>query len=300
MDMDRSISLLGALQHAAAAFVRPLSAHLTYTVRSGIAAGLKRRGGLGFLPRKATKEELFYQSLTDDLAGKTVYDIGSYEGIFTLFAARAVGPGGRVIVCEPNPESYRRTTCNLAVNRFCDRVRVFNVALGAAAAEGLMTFPRREPARATLDASISRSIISDERGRVATVRVPIERLDDLVASYQLPPPTFVKIDTEGAEFDILRGARRTLESHSPALFLETHGATPDQATENEHKIYDFLHSIGYVLFNLTGKAIAAGDRMGHVYGLNPLNIGMPSLGRRSSIASLNRQKKLPQPPQRRA
>jgi hypothetical protein len=91
--MDRSVSALVALRHALGAAIRPLTNLFTYTTRSGIAAGLRRKGGLGFLPRSVSDEELFYQSLT--LSGKTVYDVGSYEGIFSLFAARAVGEGGR-------------------------------------------------------------------------------------------------------------------------------------------------------------------------------------------------------------
>jgi hypothetical protein len=102
--MDSSVKMSVALQHAIGPVVRPLTNFITYTTRSGTAAGLKRRGGLGFLPRSMGDEERSYQSL--NLVGKTVYDIGSYEDIFSLFAARAVGSNGRLVVCEPIPKAF--------------------------------------------------------------------------------------------------------------------------------------------------------------------------------------------------
>jgi hypothetical protein len=90
--MDRSVMKSVGWLHAFGAAVRPLVDQITYTTRSGIAAGLKRKGGLGFLPRSLSEEELFYQSL--NLSGKTVYDVGSYEGIFFLLPHVRLGMAG--------------------------------------------------------------------------------------------------------------------------------------------------------------------------------------------------------------
>ena len=51
-------------------------------------------------------------------------------------------------------------------------------------------------------------------------------LDDLRPLLGLPPPDFVKVDVEGFEDEVLRGARRTIEAHRPALMVEVHGLTP--------------------------------------------------------------------------
>ncbi len=56
--VDKSISLSRSIVHFFTLMMRPIADHVTYTVRSGVAAGLKRRGGYGFLPfpvRSATK-----------------------------------------------------------------------------------------------------------------------------------------------------------------------------------------------------------------------------------------------------
>ena len=71
-----------------------------YTSRSGLTKGLKRKGGLGFIPRQLSLEEKFLMNL--DINGQTIYDIGGNVGIFTMFFARSVGKKGKVITFEPN------------------------------------------------------------------------------------------------------------------------------------------------------------------------------------------------------
>ena len=89
------------MKRAVIATLQPFVADRVYVVRHGLAKGLKRRGGLGFVPQmgRLSLEETFLEGL--DLAGQTVYDIGGYEGVFTLFFARRVGPSGRVVTPLP-------------------------------------------------------------------------------------------------------------------------------------------------------------------------------------------------------
>jgi hypothetical protein len=70
--VDKDVPWVTGLSHTIGALTRPITDRLTYTTRSGIASGLKRTGGFGFLPRETSDEERFYLSL--DLTGKVVYD----------------------------------------------------------------------------------------------------------------------------------------------------------------------------------------------------------------------------------
>ena len=75
------------LRHRVVAFISSrMFGNLTYRVRHGLAAGMRRKGGLGFLPFASGPDgrSRFLSGL--DLAGKTVYDIGG-EGVLTLFFA---------------------------------------------------------------------------------------------------------------------------------------------------------------------------------------------------------------------
>jgi FkbM family methyltransferase len=259
--MDHGVKMSVALQHAFGAAVRPLTNRITYVTRSGIAAGLKRNGGLGFLPRSTSDEERFYQSL--DLCGKTVYDVGSYEGIFSLFAARAVG-GGTLVVCEPNPECFRRTTRNLSLNQFECQFVLRNLALGETPGEVEMFCPKGEPARGTLNVEIATAIRNaGESGK--TCRVRVERLDDLI-DQGLPIPGFMKIDTEGSELGILKGAVKTLKVCRPELFIELHGTSRENWVSNRRAIRELLESLGYQIFDMNRQSVKdESRRVGHYY-----------------------------------
>src|SRR5512132_3013388 len=82
------------------------SLNFSYTCRRGLMRGLKRRGGLGFVPGGTpTPEEEFLRSL--DLKEKTVFDIGGFHGLMTVFfASRAK----QVITYEPLPRSRQKIT----------------------------------------------------------------------------------------------------------------------------------------------------------------------------------------------
>jgi FkbM family methyltransferase len=212
-----------------------------------------------------TDEENFYLAL--DLAGKVVYDVGSYEGIFSLFAARAVGPDGSLAVFEPNPVSFRRTQRNLALNRFECNIILRNVALGASSRSDTMWCPANAPARATLDRDIVSKYANDgEHGDEFQVRV--ERLDDMIA-VGLPIPRFIKIDTEGLEFEVLLGAEQTLLHYGPDLFIEMHGTTYDHWIQNRRNVQRLVMDCGYAVFDMHRRPISETDSASHLYCRGP-------------------------------
>lgn len=154
------------------------------------------------------KLELFGAALSD---GDVVYDIGAHVGVYSLFAAPRVGSSGRVYAFEPLPRNLGYLEQHLALNgiRNCS---VMGVAVssqtGAAAFDESV-----HPAMGHLGAAGDQTI---------TVRTVV--LDDLVARRVIRPPSVVKLDIEGAEYDALRGAARVLSRHRPIVFVATHGA----------------------------------------------------------------------------
>jgi FkbM family methyltransferase len=176
---------------------------------------LKRRGGFGFIPRRLSNEEAFLGSL--DFRGKTVFDVGAYQGIYTMFFARAVGPRGRVVAFEPNPVNYEAITDNIELNGFT-AVTVKAMALSDRTGTADLLFPIREPARGSLRADYQSSLAGRFESR--KVKVLLDTLDNQLA--ELPAPDFVKIDVEGAELEVLDGMPTLLEEHHPSLFIEVH------------------------------------------------------------------------------
>jgi len=259
--MDASQPLHKALIHIVGERSRVVTRHFTYRTRSGIAKGLKRQGGFGFLPRQITQEETFYLSLK--LNGKVVYDVGSNEGIFSLFSAREIGNTGVLVAFEPNRTSFARTVRNLQINKFKCEIHTLNLALGKERRTATMWCPSGETARSTLSQPLAKQYQQAHEECLA-FEVQVERLDDLVAS-GLPAPDFVKIDTEGHEAEVLLGAEETLRKVQPEIFLELHGTTLQSWLDNRSAVQGFLEGCGYKIFDMNRKELSVTDTASHLY-----------------------------------
>ena len=255
--------LIRALKEAAA-----LPFHDTvYSIRYGVARGLKRRGGLGFLARSRplTVEETFLAQVP--LSGSTVYDVGCLEGLYTLFFARAVGPRGRVVAFEPNPHNCQIIRDNVALNEFTN-VDLHEVGLGTGPGETELVVPFGFPGQGTISGELQEHYLR-HRG---TQRVPIriDSLDRLVAANTLPPPDMIKIDVEGFELQVIEGAMATLAAFKPRLFVELHGLDLDKRIANVRRVVDLLWSVGYsdVVHVETGQRLDATSALpyeGHLW-----------------------------------
>jgi FkbM family methyltransferase len=145
-------------------------------------------------------------------AGGVFYDIGANEGWCSLIAARRMDPAGRVFAFEPD-------ATNVAVlerNALRNQAKIDIVKLGVGdrretvrfasyAGYGLVNHVITPDAPAASDALVS--------------EIELTTIDDFVASSDRPP-TLIKIDVEGFELQVLRGARATLASHRPVVICE--------------------------------------------------------------------------------
>ncbi len=242
---------------------------LTYTVRHGLIRGMKRRGGLGFLPEFLTSEpsaeQRFFGSLS--LEGRVVYDVGAFEGVFTLFFSRRAKC---VVAYEPHPGNYSRALANLRLNNVSN-VELRPMALGESEGSATLTFDRIMPGAASCDPRISQQMVetSDD---CQSVTVPVIRLDDDIQRCGLPPPDFVKLDVEGMEMSALRGMSQTLKKHQPDVYLEMHGANRAEKEQSTTALVEFLAAHGYRdLLHVESErvvtvATASVAAEGHLYG----------------------------------
>jgi len=197
------------LQHRAIAWIsRHLFDRFSYTVRHGLIRGMKRKGGLGWLPAwlaggTQTKEEMFWRALR--LEGLVVYDVGAFHGILTLFFASHCA---QVIAWEPNDGNHARLMENVRLNNLTN-VSVRKLAVGSQVRTGTLTY---NPSMAG-----GGSVHGSAEGTISQ-QVEITTLDCDIAAAPLPAPDVIKIDIEGWELEALKGARATLAAHHPALF----------------------------------------------------------------------------------
>jgi FkbM family methyltransferase len=251
-----------SLRHRAIAWIsRSLFDGFTYTVRHGLLCGMKRRGGLGWIPEFVsrgveTKEEIFWRGLP--LNGLVVYDIGAFHGILTLFFASHCA---QVVAYEPNEVNHARLIENIRLNKLTN-VDARKLGVGAQRGSGMLVYTPAMAGGGTLDPRAMAPV---------SQQIQISTLDHDIAASTLPAPDLIKIDIEGWELEALAGVRETLATHHPALFLEMHGETMREKRRKAGEIVEFLRAAGYdnILHVESGAAITPGNEMlaaeGHLY-----------------------------------
>lgn len=143
-------------------------------------------------------------------------DIGAHDGLLTIPFAQL--PGARVHGFEPLPSAMARLRAAF-IAAFGDipaHVTLHAEALGAAAGEAVLTLPVLDGVPQEQWASISKTYAEYRSVTTQAHRVPVITLDSL----GLHNVTAIKLDAEGAEQEVLEGARQTLTQSRPVLSVE--------------------------------------------------------------------------------
>jgi FkbM family methyltransferase len=149
--------------------------------------------------------------------GEYVLDIGANVGFFTVWMASLVGPRGHVFAYEPLEQNALLLERSLAENGFEDRVTLRRDAVAFVSGESGMVFlPLEEGSQ-----NSGGAYLVDSEGEIPPGhRVMRSRVVSLDGEAFLRPIRFIKIDVEGAEPLVFRGARRLLEEDRPVILCE--------------------------------------------------------------------------------
>lgn len=176
--------------------------------------------------------------------GDVVFDVGANEGIYTCWSARRVGPGGHVYAFEPVPSTRSRLQGNLQRNGLTERVTVIPKAVGAEVGQTTIWLP---PEQGHGRASVAQIDGASE------VPAEVTTLDSLKV---VPEVRLVKIDVEGFEPAVLRGAINLLQSASPPVVLLE--VVLDHLSRLGFAVQDALGPLtdaGYSVYSLTTSGL---------------------------------------------
>jgi len=166
-----------------------------------------------------------FQPQEDDI----VLDVGAHAGFFALWSRRKIGPRGLIVSIEPDPANFQLLQRNVSINGFANIIPINEAAADFDGFSRLSLCPT--------DTS-GHSLVYNYGRREITTRV--STLDSIAKRLQISHADFVKIDAEGSELMVLRGAERLMEK-GPRIAIETH----------DHglalKVGAFLSQRGYVV-----------------------------------------------------
>lgn len=179
--------------------------------------------------------------------GNILFDIGANVGYYTLLGSRLVGNSGRVIAFEPVIQNLSYLERHVRLNRLrnvmiisaacADSNSLAKLCSGINCATGHLSDPSQDVGSYQADDS---------------VYVPALTVDEFVAKSGLVP-NVIKIDVEGAELRVLKGAQQTVLSAKPKIFLSVH------SSELRSTCLDYLSQKGYSVRPLNGDVSQASE-----------------------------------------
>lgn len=177
-----------------------------------------------------------------------IIDVGANIGWTAMKMAR-LAVGGWVMAFEPDPLNFSRCSENLARNTL-PNLKVFPVALGNS--EGRVPMEIRTPSNRG-----GNRIAPNGDGISA---VELTRLDEIIGRFPDDRIDLIKIDVEGYELHVLKGAMNTLRRLHPVLFVELDDNNLRDQGESAENLVKYLEQLGYALSDaLSGTPIHAGQ-----------------------------------------
>jgi FkbM family methyltransferase len=168
-------------------------------------------------------------------------DVGAHIGYYSLKAASLVGSGGRVLAIEPNPETLRRLRANI---RESGASEVVVEPVACSDSDGMLEFFAANEQNVGAS-SLSRANASQAGPVAHSYRVRTRRLDDIVRESGGSRVDVIKIDVEGAELLVLKGAGDTLDRFHPVVAVELSEVQLKNMGSSSAQVLEFLRSHGY-------------------------------------------------------
>jgi FkbM family methyltransferase len=181
-------------------------------------------------------------------AGDVFVDVGANFGTYSLLAAAIVGPAGKVVAIEANQAIAEMLHENLVMNGFGDRSTVVREAAGeASGVKTLFQFSIRQGGSTMLPAvaDLARGSYAE---RISKEEVPCRPLNAILSSLGIDRVAYLKIDVEGFELNVLKGALDSIKSFRPRIILEWHPSF-------------FQHGSGWEMYDLLTKDLGYNIRV---------------------------------------
>jgi FkbM family methyltransferase len=165
--------------------------------------------------------------------GDTVVDIGAHIGRYTITSSKQVGSTGKVVAIEADPDNFQLLKRNIALNKLTNVLPLHYAVFS--------TRTRMKLYEQSASAKYN-SIMLTRARTMNYVEVNADTLDSILEQNKINQVNWIKIDVEGAEFEVLKGSTKTLSSSDISLLIEIHNIDDPSHYDN---ILDFLKYHNY-------------------------------------------------------
>jgi FkbM family methyltransferase len=176
-------------------------------------------------------------------------DVGAHVGRHSLEMVRCVAPGGYVMMFEPLPDQFAALqSCIQADLTLSKHAEVHPFALSDVSGQTEFCVAVDAPGYSGI-----RERRYDVPTRVKRITVPLARLDDVAG--HMKRVDYIKIDTEGAEWNVLKGAPRTLDRHRPVVTFEFGENSYSAFNVDPAEVFQFFALKSFTVLDILGRQL---------------------------------------------
>lgn len=222
-----------------------------YTTSEGIKLELDSIGamysGIGLLGTYSPFETVALKSILN--SGDVVIDVGAYMGYYSLLAGKLIGDKGKVFSFEPSPVHFDSLNKNILRNKL-DNIKTFNLAVSNK--KGVVSF---------YEAGSGSSLIKKEAethiGRkIKPIRVKAVTLNDFTKKEKIKHIDFIKIDVEGWDLQVLKGASDLLKvKDAPDVMVEVFDTVLKRGGFSANEVLAYMKSFDYIAYAFTNNGL---------------------------------------------
>lgn len=172
--------------------------------------------------------------------GDVVIDVGAFMGSYSLLASKLTGENGRVYAFEPNPDYFKKLKRNILLNNF-HNIQAFDLALSNK--KGVVKF---YPASSgsSLVKNVAERLINK---KIKPIKVKTITLNDFISKEKIGHIDFIKIDVEGWDLQVLKGASNILRrKDAPDIMVEVIDEQLKIAGSSSYDLITYMKSFAYV------------------------------------------------------
>lgn len=176
--------------------------------------------------------------------GQTFIDIGANQGEYSIWAARKVGSSGRVIAFEPMDSLFKQLNENIELNRPYNQVFT-SIKMGLSNSHGEINLYGKVGSNEGVN-----TMFPTAEHTELIQNIPLDTLDNQLELIACKQVDFIKIDVEGAELQVLKGAAKTIKKFKPTLLIEVNEEASQAGGYTSDDILSYLREYGYRFYQI--------------------------------------------------
>jgi FkbM family methyltransferase len=192
-------------------------------------------------------ETIILKYFADTKTG-SIIDIGANLGYYSVILGKLLKPSDKLFAFEANPLVMDMLNKNIAINDLQDDIEVFNCALTDLNDQKLSLYL---PLRAGSSAASLNKLHPQDKNN--SIEILTKRLDDVGQIRNLDKISLIKIDVEGAELDVIKGALETIRKNKPVLFIELLRKWSKVFGYHPNDVLIILQELGYNVFEVNSE-----------------------------------------------